>query len=585
MPTVPRQPIRQLAQGLINRIAAGEVIERPASAVKELVENAIDAGAAHIEIVTDRGGLGLIRVSDDGRGMDAHDLALCVEPHATSKLRDDDLSHIDTLGFRGEALPSIGAVARLSIASRTAGGEAHLITVHAGVKSGLRPVALAGGTWVEVHDLFHATPARLKFMKSERAENTAIADIIKRMALAHPAIGFTLVTGERTSLALDPVPPGDEAKLRHRLERVMGRDFARESMPLDAGGADLRICGFAAPPTAHRPTAQSQYLFVNGRPVRDRLLLSAVRGAYADFLPRGRFAQLVLFLHVPPERVDVNVHPTKAEVRFRDPSRVRAAVHGALSGLLARRIGDGARQAGAAAEISRMASAARPGQGFSDASQAPLTDFDDPSADTIADEPPPEDIARPLGAARAQLHQTYIIAQTEDAMIIVDQHAAHERLVYERLKAALENGGARSQGLLIPEIVELEASDIDALMAHSDDFSRLGLIIEPFGPGAIAVHGVPDLFGQGDIKGLIEDLADELRAEGQSFSLKARLFEVCSRIACHGSVRSGRRLKPDEMNALLRDMEATPHSGQCNHGRPTYIELKLADIERLFGRR
>jgi DNA mismatch repair protein MutL len=579
------QPIRQLDQALINRIAAGEVIERPASAVKELVENAIDAGAAHIEIITDRGGLGVIRVTDDGRGMDAHDLALCVEPHATSKLRGDDLSHIDTMGFRGEALPSIGAVARLIIASRPTGGEAHQITVHAGIKSGLRPVALACGTRVEVHDLFHATPARLKFMKSERAENTAIADIVKRIALANPAIGFTLVTGERTSLTLDPVAHGDEAGLRRRLARIMGRDFANDAMPLDAGDGGVRISGFAAPPTSHRPTAQSQHLFVNGRPVRDRLLLSAVRGAYADFLPRGRFAQLVLFVDVPIERVDVNVHPTKAEVRFRDPGRVRAAVYGALANLLARRIGDGARQTGASAALSRMAGAARPHSGFAEASQAPFAALDAPSADSPADQPPLADITRPLGAARAQLHETYIIAQTEDAMIIVDQHAAHERLVYERLKSALDNGGARSQGLLIPEIVDLDASDIDALMAHADDFSRLGLVIEPFGPGAVAVQGVPDLFGQGDIKGLICDLADELRAEGQSFSLKARLFEVCSRIACHGSVRAGRRLKPDEMNALLRDMETTPHSGQCNHGRPTYIELKLADIERLFGRR
>ncbi len=578
------QHIRQLDAGLINRIAAGEVIERPASVVKELIENAIDAGAQQIEVVTAEGGLSLIRVSDDGAGMDAGDLALCVERHATSKLPGDDLSHIETLGFRGEALPSIGAVANLRITSRRAGDTAHEIAVSAGAKTEVRPAALNAGTVVEVRDLFHATPARLKFMKSERAENAAIADVVKRIALAHPEIGFTLTTGERAGLKL-PAAHGDDG-VRHRLARIMGDDFAADATALTAEREGVSLTGYAAPPTLHRATGQAQYLYVNGRPVRDKLLLGAARAAYADFLPRGRFPQLVLFLEVAPERVDVNVHPAKAEVRFRDAGLVRAFVHGALRRALGAEAGQRTSQTIAAETLERARShgfSAPRQPAYAAQWQAPIAELDQPSAE--AAEPTADPANHPLGAARAQVHSAYIISQTAESLVIVDQHAAHERLVYEKLKTALGNGGAKSQGLLIPEIVEMDEGDIDAMMAQAEDFARLGLMIERFGPGALAVHGVPALFGDGDIKGLVRDLSDELRGQGAAFSLERHLYDICAKIACYGSVRAGRRLKPAEMDALLREMEATPHSGQCNHGRPTYIELKLDDIERLFGRR
>jgi len=583
--------IRQLDSGLINRIAAGEVIERPASVVKELIENAIDAGACQIDVVSAYGGLTLLRVADDGAGMDAGDLALCVERHATSKLPGDDLSHIETLGFRGEALPSIGAVAHLSIASRQAGADtANQISVSAGAKSEVRPAALNRGTVVEVRDLFHATPARLKFMKSERAENAAIADVVKRIALAHSDIGFTLTTGERTGLKLSAVRAGDEDAMRNRLARIMGEDFAADATVLAAEREGLTLTGYAAPPTLHRATGQAQYLYVNGRPVRDKLLLGAARAAYADFLPRGRFPQLVLFLDIAPERVDVNVHPAKAEVRFRDAGLVRAFVHGALRRALEAETGQRTSRAIGAGALARFQSDGRAGgfaaprqMAYTAQWQAPMADLGHPSAE--ASEATSDATAHPLGAARAQVHSAYIIAQSEDALVIVDQHAAHERLVYEKLKTAIANGGATSQGLLIPEIVEMDEGDIDLMMAQADAFARLGLMIEPFGSGALAVHAVPALFGDGDIKGLVRDLADELRSHGAAFSLERHLYDICAKIACYGSVRAGRRLRPEEMNALLREMEATPHSGQCNHGRPTYIALKLGDIERLFGRR
>jgi len=579
--------IRQLDAGLINRIAAGEVIERPASVVKELIENAIDAGASQIEVVTAGGGLSLIRVADDGVGMDAGDLAICVERHATSKLPGDDLLHIETLGFRGEALPSIGAVSDLRITSRRAGADrAHEIAVSAGAKSEVRPAALNAGTVVEVGGLFHATPARLKFMKSERAENSAIADVVKRIALAHPEIGVTLTTGERAILKLPPAR--DDDAIRHRLERILGAEFAADATALEAEREGLRLTGYAAPPTLHRATGQAQYLYVNGRPVRDKLLLGAVRAAYADFVPRGRFPQLVLFLEIAPERVDVNVHPAKAEVRFRDAGLVRAFVHGALRRTLEAEAGQRTTQTIAADTLERakpngFAAPRQAAYASAPEWQAPIAEFDRPSAELA--EVSNEAEGHPLGAARAQVHSAYIISQTEDSLVIVDQHAAHERLVYEKLKNALDDGGAKSQGLLIPEIVEMDAADIDLMMAQAEDFARLGLMIERFGPGALAVQGVPALFGDGDIKGLVRDLADELRSHGAAFSLEQHLFDVCAKIACYGSVRAGRRLKPAEMDALLREMEGTPHSGQCNHGRPTYIELKLDDIERLFGRR
>lgn len=597
--------IRQLPPSIVNRIAAGEVIERPASVVKELIENALDAGADHIDVTVAGGGLSLIRVSDDGSGMGSADLELALERHATSKLQDDDLLAIHTLGFRGEALPSIGAVARLSLEARETGAqEAHAIAIEGGVKGGLRPAAANQGTRIEVRDLFFATPARLKFMKSERAENAAIADIIKRLAMAHPQIGFTLTNGARMTLRLVAEDASQEGQLK-RLGRIMGDDFLADALPVAAARETIALAGFAGLPTLHRGNAALQYLFVNGRPVRDKLLAGAVRAAYGDFVPSGRHPLLALFLEVPCEEVDVNVHPAKAEVRFRDAAGVRSLIVGALRQTLydaghraaASLAGQAYAHARPAADYGSggPAGAYAPstfthGNGFSDQAQAGLAGVDEPSGDVVpgaAEEASYDE--RPLGAARAQLHDTYIVSQTGDSIIIVDQHAAHERLVYERFKAQLQNGGVQRQLLLIPEIVELDETIADLLAASADQLSEFGVVLERFGRGAIAVREMPALLGETDIKGLIGDLVGELMGEGvddgQTHSLKERLDHVCATMACYGSVRAGRRLRAEEMNALLREMEETPHSGQCNHGRPTYVELKLSDIERLFGRR
>ena len=608
-------PIRQLSAETINRIAAGEVIERPASVVKELIENAIDAGATVIDIVTVAGGLSLIRVSDDGIGMSASDLALAVERHATSKLSEEDLFNIATLGFRGEALPSIGAIAHLAVASRLpAAAAAHEIVVDRGHKQDLRPVALNGGTRVEVRELFSATPARLKFLKSERAENAAIAEVVKRIALAHPGIAFTLTSGERTGLRLPCEPLGADAHLC-RLGRIMGRDFMADALAVEAEREGVRITGFAGLPTLHRPDAAQQYLFVNSRPVRDRLLIGAVRAAYGDLIPRGRSPLLALFVALPPREVDVNVHPTKAEVRFRNVRGVRSLIAGALRqalenaghrasatggsatlDALAQRLaaaGAPAGEAGAAGSGRRVpawsptAVRSRLPPGLVEAMQAPLAGIAAPSADaSIGTLPAAADLLdRPLGAARAQLHETYIVAQTRDSVVIVDQHAAHERLVYERMKAQLATGGVVRQALLMPVIVELDDEEIAALAEANEVLLGLGLLLEAFGPGAVLVREVPAVLGACNITALIKDLAREAVNEMAGRLLAERLAAACSTMACHGSVRAGRRLTAEEMNALLRDMEVTPHSGQCNHGRPTYVELKLADIERLFGRR
>jgi DNA mismatch repair protein MutL len=603
-------PIRQLSPGTINRIAAGEVIERPASVVKELTENAIDAGASSIEIVTVAGGLSLIRVSDDGMGMSATDLALCVERHATSKLGEEDLSNIASLGFRGEALPSIGAIAHLAVASRLRGADAaHEIVVDRGAHGPLRPVALPVATRVEVRELFSATPARLKFLRSERAENAAITEAVKRLALAHPSIAFSLTSGERTSLKL-PAEPAGAGGLLCRLGRIMGREFMADALPVEAEHLGLHLTGFAGLPTLNRPDAAQQYLFVNGRPVKDRVLIAAVRAAYGDLIPRGRSPLIALFVALPPREVDVNVHPTKAEVRFRDAGAVRSLMTGALRQALMT-AGHRASASGGTATLEALArsQAATPSRpwpsaaagagswsnrprlswGLAEAAQAPLPGIAEPSADAMgAAEPPASDlIDRPLGAARAQLHETYIVAQTRDSVVIVDQHAAHERLVYERVKAGLENGGVARQALLIPVIVELGADERMAVIEARAHMARLGLVIEAFGPGAVMVREVPAMLGGGDISGLVKDLARDAAAETatEGSELEKRLAASCSRLACHASVRAGRRLTAEEMNALLRAMEMTPHSGQCNHGRPTYVELKLADIERLFGRR
>ncbi|MGV1014128.1 MAG: DNA mismatch repair endonuclease MutL [Methyloceanibacter sp.] len=599
--------IRQLPPNLVNRIAAGEVVERPASVVKELIENAIDAGASRIEVTVSGGGLGLIRVADDGIGMGSDDLALAVERHATSKLTGDDLSAIVTLGFRGEALPSIGAVARLSIQSRARGAdEAYEIAVDGGKKAKLKPAALASGTRVEVRDLFYATPARLKFMKSERAEMTAIADMVKRLALAKPEIAFTLATPERTSLRLEACPPGLIGHVLARLGRILGEDFVADALPVSAAHGGMRVEGFAGLPTLHRPNALHLYLIVNGRPVRDRLLAGTVRAAYGDLVPQGRYPMLALFLDLPPEEVDVNVHPAKTELRLRDANIVRSLIIGALKEALGT-AGHRATATLSQAALGRMLrpghpfmpavghagqqthSAGRPAFGFAEQAQAPLAPVDTPSADMRAHE---DDQALgavyPLGAARAQVQDMFIIAETEDALVIVDQHAAHERLVYERLKRSFANGGIARQLLLIPEVIELDAEAAARLCAAAPALERLGLAIEPFGASAIVVREVPSLLGTCDLKGLLADLADRLAEEetGDGSRLVAeRLDQVLSTMACHGSVRAGRRLTPEEMNALLRDMEQTPFTGQCNHGRPTYVELKLTDIEKLFSRR
>lgn len=609
--------IRRLSAAAANRIAAGEVIERPAAAVKELVENALDAGAMRVEIAYVDGGKTLIRVSDDGDGMTAAELPLALERHATSKIDGADLLNIRTFGFRGEALPSMAAVARMRVTSRAAGAaEAWSIEARGGDIDDPKPAARSLGTEIELRDLFFATPARLKFLKSDRAEAQAIAETVKRLAMAAPDVAITLTdAGASPSKVVfkAEAETGDlfDARLT-RLSRILGREFADNALRIDAEREGLRLTGWAALPTYSRGSARQQHFFVNGRPVRDKLLIGALRGAYADFLHRDRHPAAALFFDCDPERVDVNVHPAKTEVRFREPAMARGLVVSALRHALAEAghrasttVANETLKAFAPGALGAQPAAAqapiyqrdyRPQSGFSEATawQAPLapseniettpTAFDAPSA--RAADPAPEGLeSNPLGAARAQVHENYIIAQTETGMVIVDQHAAHERLVYERFKTALTENGAKSQALLLPEIVELSPEDADRIADHSDDLARLGLYLEPFGGGAICVRETPAILGACDPAALVKDIADELADGGASRSLQEKIEAILSRIACHGSVRSGRRLNGDEMNALLREMEATPHSGQCNHGRPTYVELKLADIEKLFGRR
>ena len=596
--------IRRLPEATINRIAAGEVVERPASAVKELVENALDAGAGRIEIVLRGGGRNLISVTDDGSGMTRGELELAVERHATSKLADDDLTRIATLGFRGEALPSIGAVSRLAITSRPVGGDAWTIAVDGGDKCAAEPAAHPPGTRVEVRDLFFATPARLKFLKSERAEYAAALDAVRRLAMAHPDVAFSLSDGNRVSLRLNPAE-GElfEARLG-RLGAIMGREFADNAVPIAAERDGVRLDGFAGLPTFNRGNARMQFAFVNRRPVRDKLFAGAVRGAYGDFLAHDRHPAVALFLELPAAAVDVNVHPAKAEVRFRDAGSVRGLIVGALKHALAAAGHRAATTVSSAAlgaftaHTGVPAGYARPpashvGRGLAEtalAYQAPLPATGAPSArveppgsaDGVQLEPTAE---WPLGVARGQLHGTYVIAQTEDGIVIVDQHAAHERLVYERMKAELARSGVARQMLLLPDVVELDEAAAGHLAARAEELAELGLVVEAFGAGAVVVRETPAMLGPCDVQQLVRDLADQLAELDQATALADRLEAVCSSMACHGSVRAGRRLTVDEMNRLLREMEVTPHSGQCNHGRPTYVELKLADIERLFGRR
>ena len=597
--------IRLLPETTINRIAAGEVVERPASAVKELVENAVDAGARQIDIVLRDGGREAIVVSDDGRGMSRDELSLAVERHATSKLPDDDLLAIQWLGFRGEALPSIGAVSRLSLTSRTHDAdEAWSLRVDAGRKSKPAPAALAPGTQVEVRDLFYATPARLKFLKATRTELSHAVDAVKRLAMVEPGIGFTLADGERQLFRVAPAS-GDlfQARLA-RLSAVIGRDFADNVLRIDAEREGIRLTGYAGLPTYNRGNAQSQFLFVNGRPVRDKLLFGAVRGAYRDVLASDRYAVVVLFLELDDTAVDVNVHPMKAEVRFRDTGVVRGLIVSAIRHALA---DAGHRAATTVSEAALGAFRAHQGGGApwrapgpsyaglaeaATAYQAPpagdrLPGFDRPQArEAYPSEQPVAPASHyPLGAARGQVHDTYIVAQTEDGVVIVDQHAAHERIVLERMQAALAERGVARQILLLPEVVELDEADAARLGARAEQLAELGLALECFGGGAVVVREVPALLGEIDVAGLVRDLADDLAELDDAVALRDRLDHVASTMACHGSVRAGRRLTVAEMDALLREMEQTPRAGQCNHGRPTYVELKLADIEKLFGRR
>ncbi len=601
--------IRILSENTINQIAAGEVIERPASAVKELVENAIDAGAHMIQVVMIAGGRELISVSDDGRGMSGPELELAVERHATSKLREDDLTDINTMGFRGEALPSIASVSRFSMTSRANNSdEAWKIEIEGGQKQDLMPAAWGQGTKVEVGDLFYATPARLKFLKAERTEFNYALDVMKRLAMGYPDIGFSLMDGERRAFRVSAVQ-GEllDGRLR-RLTAILGSDFGDNSLAIDESRENIKLTGYAGLPTFNRGNAQHQYLFVNGRPVKDKLLNGAVRGAYMDFLARNRHPVLALFLEVPTHMVDVNVHPAKAEVRFQNSGHVRGLIVGSLKRALAEAGHRAATTVAGSALESFQSGNEVPsmpqytgkttfptpptnyGVGMGDRTfdfQRPLAEGFAPPVGRVEGGNPPSDDTKeyPLGAARGQLHETYIISQTKDGIIIVDQHAAHERLVYERMKGQLIDNDVSRQGLLIPEVVELEQDAVDRLLIRAEELGHMGLCLEGFGEGAVVVREVPTLLGDADIKGLIRDLADELMELDQALSLKERLEDVCSTMACHGSVRAGRRLNVTEMNALLRKMEQTPHSGQCNHGRPTYVELKLSDIEKLFGRR
>ncbi|WP_375651816.1 DNA mismatch repair endonuclease MutL [Bartonella sp. LB28NMGDW] len=615
--------IRHLSENIINQIAAGEVIERPANVVKELVENAIDAGATRIEIITANGGKNFIKVSDNGYGIPADQLTLAVSRHCTSKITDD-VHNICFLGFRGEALPSIGSVAKLKLISRTKDAEsAAEISVTAGKIVGPKPAAANLGTIVEVRDLFFVTPARLKFMKTDRAETNAISDMIKRIAIAFPHIRFSLSGLDRTSMELSATENNIQGQLQ-RITQIMGKEFAPNSIALNAKREAVRLTGFACLPSFNRNNSLHQFAYVNGRPVRDKFLWGAIRSAYADVMTRDRYPVAILFIDLPPAEVDVNVHPAKADVRFRDPGLIRGLIVGAIREAL--------QQSGIRPTSTRSEATLAAFQIQKPLAQQPLGNFkntyqsssyspqphhfatasmvhkplDITSSSGLKEDATPimeglnipsgdayipnttsssEELSYPLGAARAQIHKNYIIAQTQDSLIIVDQHAAHERLVYEALKNALYSKPLPSQLLLIPEIVELSEEDATCLLTHKDALQKFGLGIEPFGPGAIVVRETPSMLGEINVQALIKDLADEAAEYDTTNNLKAMLDYVAATMACHGSIRSGRLLHPEEMNTLLRQMEAIPNTSTCNHGRPTYIELKLADIERLFGRK
>ena len=608
--------IRLLPNGLINKIAAGEVIERPASAVKELVENSIDAGASKIEIIMRNGGRTFISVTDNGCGMSKHDLVLAVERHATSKLPTDSLDSISTLGFRGEALPSIGAVSRLRIKTRSKNMDTGWsINVTGGDIEAATPSSLKMGTQVEIRDLFYATPARLKFLKTDRTETGRTIEVIRRIAMVNPNISFTLNDGTRTNIRFNGAQGNLPNIKLSRIGEVLGRDFEENSLLIEAEREGFILTGYAGLPTLNRRTSSHQFLFVNGRPVHDKLLYGAVRAAYSDFLAYDRHPLVVLFLDAPKSTLDVNVHPAKSEVRFQEPGLVRGLIIGALKKTLAEAGYQTSSTVSNAAlgilnkSISKVAPTGvrrssqyyktfDPSQNkylhsslatneitneYLDLNSEPMARTDSPSNQSF--ESLNEIGSFPLGAAQAQLHKNYIVAQTNEGLVIVDQHAAHERLVYEKMKIHLKEGGIKRQVLLIPEVIDLENAKIQRLLELKDDFTRLGLILEKFGEGAILVREIPSILGDINIKNLVIDIVDELEEFGSSTVLEDKLGHICGTIACHSSVRSGRTLRIEEMNALLREMEATPHSGQCNHGRPTYVELKLSDIEKLFGRR
>ena len=591
------QPIiRQLNETAINQIAAGEVVERPASAIKELVENAIDAGASRIEVEYADGGKSLIQVTDNGCGIAADDLPLAMSRHATSKIDGSDLLNIQSFGFRGEALPSLGAVGKLTLTSRTSEATGAELQVNGGKLSPVRPAAMQLGTRATLRDLFYATPARLKFLRSDRAEAQAIADVVKRLAMAEPAISFSLrdVGSDRMVFQVQAEQGDMFSALRGRLGQLMGRDFVVNAIAVDAEREGITLTGFAALPTYSRGAAVAQFIFVNGRPVRDKLLLGAVRGAYVDFLSRARHPAVALFVECDPSRVDVNVHPAKSEVRFREPATVRGLIVSGLRHALAE---VGHRASTTVSDAALGAFTAQPqvqprvyqmdrprnALGYSGLVETE-TMFDGQPSARIEEVPQLEAQHRPLGAARAQLHENYILSQTYEGLVIVDAHAAHERLVYEKLKAQMVKEGVRAQALLIPEVINLSDGDMALLLEQAETLTQLGLCIEPFGRGAVVVQSVPAILGHVDVNRLVLDIVDELSDGGSSQSLQSRLDAILSRVACHGSVRTGRRMQADEMNALLREMEATPHSGQCNHGRPTYVSLAMADIEKLFGR-
>jgi DNA mismatch repair protein MutL len=595
--------IRRLPEDLVNRIAAGEVVERPASAVKELVENALDAGARRIAIALAGGGLDRIAVDDDGAGMRADELRLALERHATSKLPTGDLEAIATMGFRGEALPSIASVCAFRIVSRTADSDGWAIDIDHGMRVGEGPASLSPGTRIEVRDLFGKVPARRKFMKSPRAEYAACLDVVRRLAMARPDVGFQVTHDGRSALDAQPAADLIEDARVARLAAILGSDFTDNAVAVDLERDGLRLGGLAAVPTFSRGAADHQYLFVNGRPVKDRLLLGAVRGAYRDLLARDRHPVLALFLDVPFDFVDVNVHPAKTEVRFRAPEVVRGLMVSGLRRALDSGAGQASTTIGTAALAALHAEVPAPvprieamfadtARGFSASAGPSRLGMATPpmaraeAATAIHAGVRDGDLRQfPLGAARGQVHGSWIVAETDDALVIVDQHAAHERLTLEKMKASLAGGGVRAQALLMPEVVELDEADCDGIESHAEALAELGLEVERFGAAAVLVRATPALLGTTDAKALVRDLADDIRAYGAAHGLKERLDEVLATMACHGSVRAGRSLSVSEMNALLREMEATPHSGQCNHGRPTYVKLARADIEKLFGRR